>query len=154
MIKYLFILFSPLILTFPCLANEYSYEYLIDRQERECCSKTGNTVDMMNCTIKATMQWKAEINKYYDLLLEILPKEDEELLIDSQKKWIIFRDQHILFINSFYDKVPATMYRNLSRGEIRELFKDRALNLKSQYYFIEKWVEDIKNHPFFSDLAD
>jgi uncharacterized protein YecT (DUF1311 family) len=112
-------------------------EHSIDVQESKCLKKENiSNAEMCNCSIKACEAWDKELNKYYNLLKTKLAKEEFEVLKESQKQWIAYRDKEFLFISKFYYEVKeGTMWYSVAENQKTEIVKSRALEL-IQYYEI------------------
>jgi uncharacterized protein YecT (DUF1311 family) len=104
----------------------------IDVQLAECLDSTENqtTYGMIQCSIRAGEAWDMELNKYYQLLMQTLSADEKGKLINSQKKWIIYRDSEIEFARTIYNNQQGTMWRIVSADRQTEITKLRALELK------------------------
>jgi uncharacterized protein YecT (DUF1311 family) len=107
----------------------------IDVSELKCLDKKIiSNAEMCNCTKAAREAWDKALNKYYNLLKTNLPKETFELLKESQKQWIKFRDNEFSFISKFYlDDKEGTMWHVVSENAKKEIVKDRAMELEDIY---------------------
>jgi uncharacterized protein YecT (DUF1311 family) len=107
-------------------------ENIIDVQLRECLDSTENetTYGMIKCSIRAGDAWDKELNKYYKLLIKALSADEKEKLVNSQKKWVIYRDSEIEFTRTIYDNLQGTMWRVVSADRQTEITRQRALELK------------------------
>lgn len=110
-------------------------ENLIDLTESKCLNKKDiSNAEMRNCTIKATESWDKELNKYYTLLKEKLPKQTFETLKESQKQWILYRDKEFAFISKFYFELKeGTMWYTIAENKKKKMVKSRALDLQEYY---------------------
>lgn len=110
-------------------------ENLIDLTESKCLDKKDiSNAEMRNCTIQATQSWDKELNKYYDLLQNKLPKETFQALKESQKQWMIFRDKEFAFISKFYFELKeGTMWHIVAENRKKEIVKNRTLELKMYF---------------------
>jgi uncharacterized protein YecT (DUF1311 family) len=110
-------------------------EQSIDVQESKCLKKDNiSNAEMCNCSIIARQSWDKELNKYYNLLKAKLAKEKFEILKESQKHWIAYRDKEFSFISKFYYEVKeGTMWYSIAENNKTEIVKSRALEL-IQYY--------------------
>lgn len=107
-------------------------ENSIDITESKCLNKKDiSNAEMRNCTITATESWDKELNKYYTLLKEKLPKQTFETLKESQKQWILYMDKEFAFISKFYFELKeGTMWYTIAENQKKEMVKNRALELK------------------------
>ncbi|WP_281636679.1 lysozyme inhibitor LprI family protein [Flavobacterium marginilacus] len=114
-------------------------EKSIDKIESNCLNKSEiSNAEMCNCTIKARESWDKELNKYYGLLKTKLPKEAFEILKESQKQWINYRDKEYLFISKFYYEVKeGTMWFAVAENKKKEIVKERALELEEYYRMLD-----------------
>lgn len=107
--------------------------------ESKCLKKKDiSNAEMCNCTIKAREDWDKELNKYYSLLKTKLSKEAFEVLKESQKEWISYRDKEYSFISKFYYEVKeGTMWYVVAESKKKEIVKTRAIELKVYYDMLE-----------------
>lgn len=114
-------------------------ESSIDILESKCIHKNNiSNSETCNCINKARESWDLELNKYYILLKEKLPKEAFEILKESQKEWIIYRDKEFLFISKFYFQVKeGTMWYEVAAHKKKEIVKARTLELKEYYEMLD-----------------
>jgi uncharacterized protein YecT (DUF1311 family) len=134
--KFFIILFSFLsLVTF----SQTKKENPIDIQEKKCLNKDNiSNAEQCNCTIKAQEDWDKELNKYYTILKTKLRKEDFEVLKNSQKQWISYRDKEFLFISKYFFEIKeGTMWYCIAEGKKKEIIKSRALELKNYYEMLE-----------------
>lgn len=115
--------------------SKIQQENLIDLTESKCLDKKDiSNAEMRNCTIQATQSWDKELNKYYDLLKNKLPKETFQILKESQKQWMIFRDKEFALISKFYFELKeGTMWHIVAENRKKEIVKSRALELKMYF---------------------
>lgn len=71
----------------------------IDIKMEKCLSIDSNqtTTGMMQCQATARDEWEVEINKYYNLLYNVLPSEEKEKLRLAQQFWLQYRDKELDF---------------------------------------------------------
>ena len=134
--KFFIILFSFLsLVTF----SQTKKENPIDIQEKKCLDKDDiSNAEQCNCTIKAQEDWDKELNKYYTILKTKLRKEDFEVLKNSQKQWISYRDKEFLFISKYFFEIKeGTIWYCIAEGKKKEIIKSRALELKNYYEMLE-----------------
>lgn len=136
--KLLIILFSFFSLT-AFSQTKGKKENLIDIQEKKCLDKEDiTTAEQCNCTIKAQESWDKELNKYYSTLKTKLSKEDFEILKNSQKQWISYRDKEFLFISKYFLEIKqGTMWYPIAQGKKKEIIKLRVAELKNYYEMLE-----------------
>jgi uncharacterized protein YecT (DUF1311 family) len=111
----------------------------IDISESKCLDKNDiSNAEMCNCTIKARESWDKELNKYYGLLKTKLPKEAFEILKESQKQWMSYRDKEYAFISKFYYEIKeGTMWYAVAEDKKKEIVKARAVELEEYYEMLD-----------------
>lgn len=131
----LFILFSVTVFS----QTKSKKENLIDIQEKKCLDKDDiSTAEQCNCTITAQQGWDKELNKYYNLLKTKLSKEDFEVLKNSQKQWISYRDKEFLFISKYFLEIKqGTMWYPIAEGKKKEIIKSRAVELTHYFEMLQ-----------------
>ena len=113
--------------------NDHLIECDIDKRFNDCIEENSCTICFEDCTIRAIKEWRAEMNKYYTLLLEKLDESSKEKLILSQTKWLEFSELELQFSNEFYGAMDGTIWKGVGLGESEEKIKSRALNLKAHF---------------------
>ncbi|MEZ4889938.1 MAG: lysozyme inhibitor LprI family protein [Crocinitomicaceae bacterium] len=113
--------------------NTESFEHEIDKRFDDCINENGCTVCYEECTVKAIKEWRSEMNKYYNLLLENLDEPTKEKLILSQKKWLEYSEFELQFSNEFYGNMSGTIWGGVGLAQSKEKIKSRALELKAHY---------------------
>ena len=111
----------------------------IDISETKCLNKKDiANAEMRNCTLKASESWDKELNKYYNLLKSKLPQESFEILQESQKQWLKYRDQEYLFIsNLYYEVKEGTIWYLIADNKKKEIVKERAIALQQYYEMLD-----------------
>jgi uncharacterized protein YecT (DUF1311 family) len=110
-----------------------SFEFDIDKRFNDCIEENGCTVCIEECTIRAIKDWRAEMNKYYTLLLDSLDKPSKDKLISSQTNWLEFSEFELQFNNEFYSNMDGTIWNGVGLQQSKEKIKSRALTLKAHY---------------------
>ena len=110
-------------------------ENSIDSVESNCLEKKDiSNAEICNCIRQARESWDIELNKYYALLRTNLPKEAFEILNESQKRWINYRDKEFQFISTFYHNVQeGTMWYSVAENKKKEIVKQRAVELEEHF---------------------
>ena len=119
------------------LTNSYTFavDNKIDTIEQDCINKAFSTQNISACTIQAQNAWQNEIEKYYNLLFNILPKDKKHLLKKSQKDWKKYKkSQFDLLDNTIF--ISGTMYSNVIQGYKRDIYKYRAIELEELYFIL------------------
>lgn len=108
-------------------------QYKVDTILADCLKDNITTVGMSDCFANAQDLWDKELNKYYQLLLTKLDATGRKKLKETQKQWIIFRDQEIKFISEAYGNRDGTMWIIIVADKINQLIRQRAVDLISYY---------------------
>ena len=100
----------------------------------KCLEKDSSTAGTHQCLDTIEPQWDAELNKYYKLL----GGDQNVELRKAQQAWIAYRKAKTEWINKKYELIyqqngGGTMYSLMAHGEVFEIVKDRALELKADY---------------------
>jgi uncharacterized protein YecT (DUF1311 family) len=104
----------------------------IDQFFEDAIAKEWTVSGMNNVTYKATEMWEEEMNKYYNLIMDILDDKAKELLGVSQENWIAHKDAEFKAIRNMYPSM-GTMWSNVKTYDMLNLVKGRALTLKLYY---------------------
>ncbi|MFH1152116.1 MAG: lysozyme inhibitor LprI family protein, partial [Nanoarchaeota archaeon] len=108
-------------------------EHPIDQSLEECLQKSQCvTARMKACLEEAKTQWENELNKYYNLLMVVLKKEDRKKLQKSQLAWERFKNLEYVFIPEYFLEFGSYVGVAI-RDQKVEIVRARALQLK-QYY--------------------
>jgi uncharacterized protein YecT (DUF1311 family) len=115
--------------------NDSIKKYPIDIKCELCLKTDSNftTYGMMRCEITAAMEWDAELNKYYKLLMTVLSPEAKEKLKTAQIKWLSYRDNEFKFSETMYTDMKGTMWRVVNVSRETEIIRQRALDLRAYY---------------------
>jgi uncharacterized protein YecT (DUF1311 family) len=108
-------------------------QYKVDSILADCLKKNVTTVGMSDFLVSAQKLWDIELNKYYRLLLTKLDAKGQMKLKETQKQWIIFRDQEIKFISEAYGTRDGTMWIIIVADKINQLIRQRAVDLIGYY---------------------
>jgi uncharacterized protein YecT (DUF1311 family) len=129
--------FLPILLLFiVSCGHAQSNEHPVDVRNVACHDIDSNqtTYGMMECESLASEEWKVEMNKYYNLLLDTLSGESSVLLKQSQEAWIEYNKKENLFSSSlYYSDMEGTMWRVVNAGRLKDIIRKRALDLKEYY---------------------
>lgn len=108
---------------------------LIDKELNACLdsSQNSSTIGMSECIIRAKDAWDKELNKYYNLLMATLSKDEKDKLKAAQRKWLSFRDSENMFSTTMYRNMQGTMWRIAKVQSDLNIIKQRALELKAYY---------------------
>lgn len=118
---------------------KFSYEESVDIELQECMKSCNYTTACMNnCTYEAIPKWENEIDKNINMLERIMNKEQTELLLDSQKKWIIYKDAQQKLNSEIIGSMIGTMYTNILAADQKYIIEHRAKELGELYYIYSK----------------
>ena len=110
-------------------------ENIIDVQLNQCLDSAQNstTYGTTGCQVRARDAWDSALNKYYNLLIKTLSKDEKEKLKAAQKKWLAFRDSEAMFSSTIYSNMQGTMWGIAKVQSDAALIKHRALELQAYY---------------------
>jgi hypothetical protein len=74
--------------------------------------------------------WDAEMNKAYNKLLHLLGPTKGQAVRESQRAWILFRDQEFHAIDDIYSLLQGTVYAPAQEYSRLRLTKERTLLLR------------------------
>jgi uncharacterized protein YecT (DUF1311 family) len=126
--------FTTLVICPKAFSQPPTKSYKIDTILNKCIDKTnGGDISIISCLQKAEMNWDAELNKTFRLLLSKLDSSDQRKLREAQRQWIIYKDKEIKFFTDVYGKQDGTMW-NLSISDKRmQLIRQRTVELLDYY---------------------
>jgi len=108
--------------------------YRVDTVLNKCIDKTnGGDAGMIYCLQKAEMNWDAELNKTFKLLLAKLDSSEQKELRESQRQWIIYKDKEIKFFTDIYGKRDGTMWNLAISDKQMQLIRQRTIELLDYY---------------------
>ncbi|MCG3669102.1 DUF1311 domain-containing protein [Aliarcobacter butzleri] len=115
------------------------FESYINKYTQECLDNRFGGTGSIPCFVSYEV-WDKELNIYYRKLMSKLTAKEKELLKESQKKWLEFRDKTIefnsLMLDRNYDQ-EGTMFllarASVADSDISEIIKNRVLYLKNWY---------------------
>jgi uncharacterized protein YecT (DUF1311 family) len=108
-------------------------EHPIDSILTVCLDSNQSTQGMISCLQTAQESWDKELNKYYELLINVLSDEEKTALRSSQKKWLDYRNAESEFSGLMHTKMEGTMYLIFHADRAMDIVKKRALELKDYY---------------------
>jgi uncharacterized protein YecT (DUF1311 family) len=86
---------------------------------------------MMNANDTCFKEWDKLLNKYYNLLKSELPHDQFLVLRDSQRKWLVYRQEKLDFLSS---NLPDGMiYYEIYVGKRTDIVAERVEVLQSIY---------------------
>ncbi|SHK49921.1 lysozyme inhibitor LprI family protein [Thermocrinis minervae] len=120
-------------------SEEKQEKHPIDVWLEKCIEKDSSTAEMINCSNKAYEMWDKELNRVYQELMKKLSPEEKELLKESQRQWLKFRDAEFRFINQIYG-YEGGFYHTQRIGSKIDLVRERVLHLLD--YLKEKMISN------------
>ena len=107
----------------------------IDDILKECRDdkENRNPDGSIQCEYAARIAWEKEIDKTYKMLLAILNAEEKRLLKISQKDWITYRDNEMLYASVFYKNMKSETWLVVNSVRLTSIFRTRALELQEYY---------------------
>jgi len=115
--------------------NTQTDKHQIDVRLEQCLALDSNltTSGMMNCEIIARDEWENEMNKYYKMLMDTLPIEEQTKLKIAQALWLDYKEKEIEFSTTMYYNMTGTLWKIVAASRTCEIVKARALELKSYF---------------------
>jgi uncharacterized protein YecT (DUF1311 family) len=109
--------------------------HLIDQKLEDCLGTDTNqtTLGMMECTAAAKAEWDAELNKYYKLLMQVLPAKQKEKLKQAQRQWLAYRDKESDFSGTMFYSLDGSMWKISAASREYNITKTRAIELIDYY---------------------
>lgn len=118
---------------FGSLRGQTTFVNDIDRELEDCLNNDFSTVGMASCYASASEKWDVELNKYYKFLRDILNEEEFEKLRQTQRAWLIYRDNDYQFRKYISNKLGGSMRSFINVQSAMEIIKERALSLQNYY---------------------
>lgn len=133
-------IYHTLILLFLALITEAqngrtNEKHSIDIRLEKCLARSSNqaTYGMINCEDLASAEWDKELNKYYQLLMEVLPTEEKNKLRSAQLAWVSYKEKEKDFSATMHYNMQGTMWKVVSAGRNTDITRQRTLELISYY---------------------
>lgn len=133
MIKYLagiaLIIFS---VSYAQAENIWTKKHEIDRWTENALKKAGGvTYDTIEVYKAAYDKWDAALNSAYKELMKRLPEDDKNLLRESQRNWIKYRDTEFSFISKHIQREGGTLSRVIVFQRMNEFIRSRVIDLEA-----------------------
>lgn len=111
-------------------------------RHQECMRKQNyTTAAMASCTYSARDEWYKEIDTNIMLLKNHMTKQQYNLLVNSQNKWIEYEKAEEKLLAETIGTFVGTMYIPTLAGMQEEIVKQRASDLSSLYnYMSDKYI--------------
>ncbi len=115
------------------LYNEFKIDtFRIKERQRLQLEIDYSTLGMVSATHEATKEYDKLLNKYYKRLKKNLNKEDQEILKQSQRNWIKFRDSELklnsALVNAYFSG-GGTIQQVIAASRVEELTEKRVIEL-------------------------
>lgn len=107
--------------------------FRIERMLQLRLSTDYSTAGMVNAGSEAEKEYDKLLNKYYQILLNRLKEEDKEILRESQRNWIAFRDSEQKLNRLLTDESYSgggTIQGVISMSRSLELTKKRVFEIR------------------------
>ena len=128
-------------------SKEIKYiDFLIDSLMESPVHKNNpygfTTSGMNNSVDRGIEEYDKLLNKYYKLLKEELPDKKFIILRDSQRNWLKYREDYLLY---HYNHLPnGTMYTNVFKGYEIGIIQERVDHLFNLYKNIKRGYSEYK----------
>jgi len=96
-----------------------------------CFQRANTTADMLVCADKEYQQLDQDLNRVYAALLAEMTPAHAQLLRESQRRWLSFRDAEFNAIDGVYDAQDGTIHRVLRLGQRNQVVRHRVEQLTS-----------------------
>ena len=113
-------------------------EHQIDRWTKaELKRSGGNTEAIRHVYSRAYKKWDGALNKAYKGLMDRLPtKEDKELLRESQRKWIAYRDAEFRFLPRHFQRDGGTLSLVMTDERMVHFIRERVIELEAYIHLL------------------
>ena len=132
-------LYVPLLLfiTTLCFAQQRgnSLAHPIDKALEVCLAgiEDQNGEGAIKCYYAARESWGEEVENFYRLLMETLPRAQQKKLEYSQLQWVQYRDAEMLFSGAMYRGLEGDMWMIINAQRTTDIVKQRAMELEEYY---------------------
>ena len=113
--------------------------FQIERKMELQLEKDYSTAGMFNAGGTAIESYDALLNKYYSQLINVLDKEDQNVLKQAQRDWLRYRDSELEFngtFTAFKNTGGGTMYGPLALSRELEITRQRLREIFSYIHLI------------------
>lgn len=120
------------------ISDKERHQIDIEYEKEMSNPEVWTTAEMTDTTIKCGDMWKAEMEKYLDLLMEELNDDKKKWVSQSQEKWEISTKDNEELSWQVYDQMHhgGSIMSNLAASIYYEKYRTRALYLKSLYDYL------------------
>lgn len=93
------------------------------------CENPGSNVEYKECAHQAYQAADLRLNQVYQQVISRVKGEERQRLIEAEKTWILFRDQHCDF--QVYRNRGGTGYSGFLSNCLEQITKERTAQLES-----------------------
>lgn len=131
----LFIYFCTILYGNESFSQSKAYDHPIDLTLENCqaLSEDQSVGSMIDCEYAARIAWDKEMNKYYKLLIEVLKPAEKKMFKESQRDWLLYRDNEMNFASAFYKHMDGLSWLLVHAKRLTAIAKQRALELEEYY---------------------
>jgi uncharacterized protein YecT (DUF1311 family) len=125
--------FTIILLITNIVIGQTEAKHPIDVELQNCRDTESNQTPFgrIECEHIAADLWDNELNNYYNDLMKRINTKEQEILKESQRKWIEYRDKELNFSETFYFGFQGTMWGTVAAGRRCDIIRSRALELKA-----------------------
>ncbi len=126
------------------LLNQNTKNDASDDSNSNICYKKKTTQETIDCLTEATQKWDTKLNAIYIKFKNLLPENEQKDLLNSQRKWIEFKENEIAFINNAFawnPKAKETIVKIYRVEYILEITKQRTRMLQD---YLEAYENSLK----------
>lgn len=133
------------------ILSKYTAAIELDEECKRRLSNAQSNFEITEINSEFADKWKAEIDKYYQKLLEISDPYFKEKLVESQTEWYIgvekYAEERFRYLETIHQggtisPVSASAFR-------RDLYRERALELFEMYieiYELNEFIQSVENN--------
>ena len=81
-------------------------------------------------------KWDKALNSVYQSLMKKLPKEDKELLRNSQRKWLAYKEAEFKFMPIHIQRGGGTLSRVITAQRQAAFIRNRVIELEAYEYIL------------------
>lgn len=115
---------------------------MIEQHVADILTRNQTNAGMQQAISTLEQGYDSLLNKYYQMLQNKLKEEDRDILAESQRNWIKFRDSEkslILALSSDRYTEEVTLQSLIAAGMISDLTKDRLIDI---YHYLTLGIDE------------
>lgn len=130
-----FMFFFALLGAIESFSQNKIYVHPIDLALENCLSVSEDQTigGKIECEYTARMAWDKEMSKYYKLLVEVLKPVEKKSFKESQRDWVVYRDDEMNFASALYKNMEGSSWLLVHAKRLTAIVKQRALELEEYY---------------------